>query len=148
MSIRYDENTKAREVWLVREHSEWAAMEAISGRLGMNPETLRKWVRQAQVDAGEAPGVSSDAAREIRELRRKCRELEPRNPQGRNDFLGAGVRPATPLVCAFIVEHRDRSGVAPICRALAVHGVQIAPRTYWAHRSSAINRCRGGHFMS
>ncbi len=41
------------------------------------------------------------------------------------------------MICAFIDEHRDRFGVAPICRALAVHGVQIAPRTYWAHRSSA-----------
>jgi putative transposase len=47
------------------------------------------------------------------------------------------VRPATPLICQFIDEHRGRYGVAPICRALAVHGVQIAPRTYWAHRSAA-----------
>ena len=31
----------------------------------------------------------------------------------------------------------EQYGVAPICRALAVHGVQIAPRTYWAHRSAA-----------
>ena len=78
MSIRYDENTKARAVRLVREHrddyeSEWAAMKPISGRLGMNPETLRKWVRQTGIDAGEAPGVSSE---ERRELRRKNRELE------------------------------------------------------------------------
>src|SRR6476661_8769171 len=81
MSIRYDENTKARAVRLVREHrddyeSEWAAMKAISGRPGMNPETLRKWVRQTEINAGEAPGVSSEERRELRELRRKNRELE------------------------------------------------------------------------
>jgi transposase InsO family protein len=47
------------------------------------------------------------------------------------------VRPATPLICEFIDEHREKFGVVPICRALAVHGVQIAPRTYWAHRLAA-----------
>jgi len=62
--------------------------------------------------------------------------LSRRDPQGRNKFLRAGVRPATPLISAFIGEHKDRFRVAPICRALGVHGVQIAPRTYWAHRSA------------
>ena len=42
----------------------------------MTTETLRRWVRQAQVDAGEADGTSSVAAREIRELKRKNAELE------------------------------------------------------------------------
>jgi transposase-like protein len=56
---RYDENTNARAVQLVREHgsdydSEWAAMKAISARLGMSAKTLRKWMRQAEVDAGQA----------------------------------------------------------------------------------------------
>ena len=74
-----DENTKSRAVRLVREHrddndSEWAAMKAIAGRLGMNTETLRKWVRQVEIDAGEA-GVSTEESRELRELRRKNREL-------------------------------------------------------------------------
>jgi transposase len=53
-------------------------MCAISGRLGMTAETLRKWVRQAEVDEGQAPGVPSESAREIRELKRKncaCRNL-------------------------------------------------------------------------
>lgn len=47
------------------------------------------------------------------------------------------MRPATSLICAFIDAHREEFGVVPICRALGVHGVQIAPRTYWAHRASA-----------
>jgi len=44
--------------------------------MGMSSETLRKWIRQGEVDQGQAPGVSSDAAREIRDLKRKNRELE------------------------------------------------------------------------
>ena len=82
MPIRwYDEKTKARAVRLVRDHckdsdSEWAAIKAISARLGMTAETLRKWVRQAEIDAGEAAGVSSEDKRELRELRRKNHELE------------------------------------------------------------------------
>ncbi|MFZ0834902.1 MAG: IS3 family transposase [Mycobacterium sp.] len=144
MSIRYDENTKARAVRLVREHrddyeSEWAAMKAVSGRLGMSAETLRKWVRQAEIDAGEAAGVSSEEKRELRELRRKTRELETTIEilKAATKFLRAGVRPATPVICAFIDAHREEFGVVPICRALGVHGVQIAPRTYWARRASA-----------
>jgi transposase len=42
----------------------------------MTPETLRRWVRQAAVDASEAEGVSSQMARENRELKRKNAELE------------------------------------------------------------------------
>lgn len=78
---RFDEETKARAVRLVREYTgdygtEWAAMRAISARLGTSAETLRKCVRQAEVDAGKTAGVTSDTARDPRELRRKNRELE------------------------------------------------------------------------
>jgi transposase len=81
MPSKYDEQTRARAVRLVTEHvedyeSEWAAIRAVAARLGMTTETLRRWVRQAQVDAGEAEGTSTAAAREVRELRRKNVELE------------------------------------------------------------------------
>src|SRR5271166_2422170 len=84
MPSRYDENTKARAVRLVREHadnydSEWAAMKAIAGRLGMSAETLRKWVRQAEIDAGEAAGVSSEESAELKKLRYEVAELRRAN---------------------------------------------------------------------
>jgi len=81
MPSRFDRETRAKAVRLVREHagdyeSEYAAIRAISARLGMTAETLRKWVRQSGVDAGEAPGVSTETARRLRELKRKNAELE------------------------------------------------------------------------
>ncbi|MFF0458707.1 IS3 family transposase [Nocardia africana] len=139
MPAKYDEATKAKAVRLVVDHrddydSEWAAIKAVSARLGMTAETLRKWVRQGAVDAGEAGGVSTDAAREIRELKRKNAELEQTIEilKAATSFFGAGERPATSLICAFIAEHRARFGVAPICRALTAHGCKIAPRTFYA----------------
>jgi transposase len=56
--------------------SEWAALKAVAARLGTSAETVRKWVRQAEVDTGAAPGVPTESAREIRELKRECAELE------------------------------------------------------------------------
>jgi len=78
---RYDASTKAKAIRLGREDAgdyptEWAAMKAVSGRLGMSAVTLRKWIRQAEIDEGAAAGVSSSESAEIRELRRKNRELE------------------------------------------------------------------------
>jgi len=55
--------------------SEWAAITALSKRLGMTAETLRNWIRQHQVDGGDRDGVSSAAA-EIRALERRNAELE------------------------------------------------------------------------
>jgi transposase len=81
MPSKYDASTRAKAIRLVREHAgdyptEWAAITAVSGRLGMSAETLRKWIRQAEVDAGEKPGTTTQESAEIRELRRKNRELE------------------------------------------------------------------------
>jgi transposase len=57
--------------------SKYAAITAVARRPGMTPETLRKWIRQAAVDESQAPGVTTEAAKEIRELRRKVSEAIP-----------------------------------------------------------------------
>ena len=46
------------------------------GPIGDEPETLRKWVRQAEVDAGEAAGISSEEKRELRSYATNVSELE------------------------------------------------------------------------
>jgi len=81
MPSKYDEQTRVKAVRLVQDHradyaSEWEAIKTVSGRLGMNSETLRKWLRQAEVDQGQVEGVTSASAKEIRELKRRNAELE------------------------------------------------------------------------
>jgi transposase len=83
-SRRYSPEVKERAVRLVREHrqdyeSEWAAIVSIAAKLGMTSESLRRWVRDVQVDAGEKPGVTTDERRRVRELEREVRELRRAN---------------------------------------------------------------------
>lgn len=81
MPSKYDPEIRAKAVRLVLDHrgdypSEWAAISAVSKRLGMNAETLRNWIRQRQVDDGQRDGVSTETTKEVRELRKRNRELE------------------------------------------------------------------------
>ena len=85
MSQRYPQELKDRAVRLVAEsrdqyESEWKAIESIATKLGIgSTETLRKWVRTAEVNAGERPGVSSQESAEVRKLRAEVRELRRAN---------------------------------------------------------------------
>ena len=55
------------------------ALRRIGEQLGINPETLRNWVVQAEIDGGHRPGVSTDEAQRIAELERENRELRRAN---------------------------------------------------------------------
>lgn len=79
---KYSAELKAKAVRLVREHSgdypsEWAAIAAVAQRLGIgSSETVRKWLRQAEVDQGAKAGTTTEQAAELRALKRKVSELE------------------------------------------------------------------------
>jgi transposase len=51
------------------------ALRRVGEQLGINPETLRNWVQEAEVDQGHRPGVTSAEAQRIRELEREVKEL-------------------------------------------------------------------------
>ena len=55
------------------------AISRVAGQLGMHPETLRNWVRQAEVDGGSRAGITSSDAQRLVELERENRELRRAN---------------------------------------------------------------------
>ncbi len=75
-----DPELKARAVRLVLEHrAEYptltAAVAAVARQVGVGKESLRRWVAQAEVDAGTREGVTSVELEEIRRLKAENRRL-------------------------------------------------------------------------
>ena len=80
MPKKFDPELKARAVRLVVEHrGEYptltAASQAVARQVGVGKETLRRWVMQAEVDAGERDGVTSQESDEVRRLKAENRRL-------------------------------------------------------------------------
>ena len=59
--------------------SDYAAANHVASRLGVNPETSRLWKKRADIDAGRAPGASSEEQLEITRFKKQIVELEEAN---------------------------------------------------------------------
>jgi transposase len=59
--------------------SEWAAIQSIASKIGCSAETLRNWVRRAQIDTGNREGVTSEERARVKDLERENRELRRAN---------------------------------------------------------------------
>ena len=83
-SSRYSAAVQARAVRLVFEHeadypSQWSATRSIASKIGCTAETLRRWVRREEQDAGRRPGPTSDQLARLKALERENRELRQAN---------------------------------------------------------------------
>jgi transposase len=81
---KYPEEVRERAVRLVLDIEEEAgsvtgACRRVGEQLGINVDTLRGWVKQAQIDAGLRPGVTTSESARIRELERENAELRRAN---------------------------------------------------------------------
>jgi transposase len=80
----YPREIRERAVRMVLEHqqdydSRWEAICSVAEKLGPTAETVRKWVRRAEIDGGVRPGVTTAEGERIRQLERENRELRRAN---------------------------------------------------------------------
>ena len=81
---RYSPEVRERAVRMVFEHqgeheSQWAAINSVAAKIGCTAETLRKWVRRAEVDQGVRGGTTSSERERMKALERENRELRRAN---------------------------------------------------------------------
>ena len=83
-ATKFSPEVKERAVRLVLEHqgeygSQYEAIRSVAGKIGCNPETLRGWVRQAERDTGQRPGLTTDERARMTALEREVKELRRAN---------------------------------------------------------------------
>ena len=100
---KYPPQIRERAVRMVLDHrdeydSQWAATVSIAEKFGIGTETLRRWVRRAEIDAGQREGVTTDERERIRQLERENRELRRTNEilKAASAFFAAELDPRPP----------------------------------------------------
>ena len=81
---RYPTEVRERAVRLVIEQqneygSQWAAISSIASKIGRTGETLRRWLRQTEIDLGKRSGLTSSDQEQVKQLKRENRELKRTN---------------------------------------------------------------------
>jgi transposase len=81
---KYPEELRERAVKMVleirdREGKGRGEIARVGRQLGIHPEALRTWIRQAEIDGGTRPGTTTEDSRRIAELEREVRELRRAN---------------------------------------------------------------------
>lgn len=81
---RYSDQEKAQAVRLVRQlraelGTEHGTIKRVAAQLGYGTESVRAWVRQADIDDGAKPGVSTEEAERVKRLEQENRELRRAN---------------------------------------------------------------------
>jgi transposase len=83
-SPKYAPEVRERAVRMVFDHageypSQWAAIESVAAKIGCAAQTLHSWVRQAERDAGQRAGLTTDERDRLKALERENRELRQAN---------------------------------------------------------------------
>ena len=78
---KYSPELRERAVRMVQEHaaeypSQWAAIRSVGEKLGCSVEALRRWIRQAERDTGQRPGLTTDERLRLKQLERENFELK------------------------------------------------------------------------
>jgi transposase len=81
---KYSPELRERAVRMVFDHaheypSQWATIRSVAEKLGCTLEALRRWVRQAERDAGKRPGLTTDERQRLKQLERENFELKRAN---------------------------------------------------------------------